>query len=85
MDQIKLYLEKFKDWRPTDAALKDALQEIIKGRWQEDVSNDDIRLAGFTVYLRIKPILRSEIMLHREAIMAELVEKLGQKAPKKLI
>ena len=85
MEAIKLYLEKFKDWQPADTDLKKALQELIKERWGVAVPNDDIRLSGFTVYLKIRPILRGEILIHQEEIIAELVDKLGTKSPKKLI
>lgn len=84
MEAIKLYLEKFKDWRPADADLKEALREIIERRWGEAVDNDDIRLSGFTVYLKIRPILRGEIMMHQEEIMAELSAKIGPNGPKKV-
>ena len=85
MDQIKLYLEKFKDWRPADAALKEALRVIIQRHWGELVDNDDIKLSGFTVYLKIKPILRGEILMHQEEIMAELADQIGPNGPKKVI
>ncbi len=85
MEQIRLYLAKFKDWRPADADLKETLRDIIKRRWGVAVNNNNIRLSGFTVYLKIKPILRSEIMIHQEAIVKELEEKLGHKTPKKIV
>ncbi len=85
MEAIRLYLEKFKDWQPAGTDLKKALQGLIKERWGVEVPNDDIRLSGFTVYLKINPILRGEILMRQEEIIAELVEKLGKKSPKKLI
>ena len=85
MEQIRLYLAKFKDWRPADTDLKEALREIIQRRWSVEVKNDDIHLSGFTVYLKVKPILRSELVIHREAIMKELEEKLGPKVPRKVV
>lgn len=61
---------------------KDLLREIISETLGVAIDSNDIKIKNGTVYLNIKPIYRSEILLKKEEIFNKLKDALGDKAPK---
>lgn len=78
MERIEFYLEKFRRFLPPGTAIKNSLKEIIKNKLGVAIDDQNIRISGRTVYLKLRPPLKTEIFLRREEILSELNEILAK-------
>ncbi len=78
MERLSFYLEKFHLPLPYELTLKKTLAEIIQQKFGAEISSKNINLQGRTLYLKVKPALKSAILIHREEILAELQKKLQE-------
>ena len=85
MREIKFFLEKFKNIASTDAVLKQVLINAIKHQTNITLTLKDLKFQNGIMFLTAKPIMKSEIFLKHEAIMAEVESLLTKSLPKKLI
>ena len=88
MDSIKLFLARFKDYLPPEIAAKGIIREVIKEKTGIELKSDEVEISkNGTVYIKARPVAKSEIFLKNEAIMEELELRLFglRHAPKKVI
>ncbi len=85
MDAVRLDLAKFKDLRPVDDVLKEALQYVIKQLLGVLIDKKNITVQKWTVYFKVPAALKSEIFIHREKILEKLEQELGRKGIKQVL
>jgi len=85
MQKIKFFLEKFKNFVPSDRVLKTAVIAAVKKQTKIELTLSAIKISGWQIYLTVKPVVRSEIFIKRERIMAELEQTLANYQFKKII
>lgn len=81
MIEIKDLLAKWSNLLVSGEGSKNALREILNEVLNTSIDSNDIGLKDGTMYLNIKPIYKSEILLKRDLIDRKLKERLGRSAP----
>lgn len=71
-------MEKFRRLLPYEVAVKKLIQEIVLEKFKKKIDTKDINLSGRTVYLKLRPALKTAIFIHQEEILEELEAKLTQ-------
>lgn len=84
MIEIKDLLLKFNHLLFSEEAKKESVKNIISETIGVPIKSEDIKIKNGTVYLNIKPIYKSEILLKREKIDFLLENTLGKNSPKYL-
>ncbi len=81
MIEIKDLLSKWSHLLVSEGAKKNALLLVLKEVLDLDIDSNAVTIKNGTVYLDIKPIYRSQILIKREEIFSKLKERLGNKTP----
>ncbi len=84
MIEIKDLLLKFDRILLSEGSKKESIREAISGILGIEIKAEDIKIKGDTLYLDIKPIYKSEILLKSDRISAALNELLGKKTPRNI-
>lgn len=71
-NHITSFLEKFKKLLLQKEASQKTIAEIIEKHISYPVSTSTIKVRGTIVYLEGSPLLRSEILTHKQGIIADL-------------
>ncbi len=79
MIEIKDLLARWGHILLSGESKKETIRGIISGVIGVKIESDDIKITNNTVYLNIKPIYRSEILLKKEKIDSLLEEAFNQK------
>lgn len=69
---IKNFLEKFKKIIFLGDEINKKIIEIIKKNTSFNLELDMIKIKGDIIYIKSSPMLRSEILIHKESILSEL-------------
>jgi len=85
MFNIGDFLIKFKNLTPPDQIVKNIFLNIIYKKLDIKIPKKNISLKNNTLYLKINPIIKNEIFLHKESILKELKKELKEKTPKNFI
>ncbi len=81
MIEIKDLLSKWSHLLGKEEVKKASLLRILNEVLNINIPSQDINIRNNTIYLNIKPIYKSEILMKREEIFRKLEEALGDKAP----
>ena len=81
MIEIKDLLLRWSTLLASKEENKELLREIISQILKIDINREDIKIKNGSLYLNIKPIYKSEILLKKEEIFKKLKEAMGDKAP----
>ena len=81
MIEIKDLLFKFQNLILKEEVKIETTRVIISKVINLDIKPKDIKIKNNTVYLNIKPIYKSEILLKRDIIFEYLKESLSNKSP----
>jgi hypothetical protein len=73
MESIKFYLAKYENQVPPLIVLRRRLRELVAERYHYTLPDEAISLSGRTIYLKVPPALKSEIFIHRQAIIEQLL------------
>jgi len=77
MNNLSLFLAQFevliKTERIQDSRVKEIIQEVIGGG---DISR--VSLKNFGVFLETHPVIKNEVMLHKQEILARLLKETGK-------
>ena len=76
MEQISLYLTKFKGLVPKESTVQECAAPILSRYIEAPVIPATIRLKGNTVYINASPSVKNILFMHKENILKELHEKL---------
>ncbi len=79
MRPLREYLARFTNLTPPERVIKDVVAAAVKKVCGFIVSTEEIKLSGSKVHLKIDSVRRSEIMLHKAAILREVAETLPGK------
>lgn len=79
MIEIKDLLARWNNVLLSGESKKETIRGIISSVIGVNIDSNNIKIANNTVYLDIKPIYKSEILLKREKIDSLLEEVLNQK------
>ncbi len=85
MARLNHWLAKYRRLLPPGAATRQSVKEIIKKELGIELADKDIKVQKKTVYLNLSSVLKNEIFIHREQILAELKEKVGSGAPTSIL
>jgi hypothetical protein len=87
MDAIKLLLGRFKDYLPEELVFRRLVCEVILEKTGVALTPKDLNLSGGAIYIKAKPIAKSEIFIKRELILDALEKRLDglRKTPERLI
>jgi hypothetical protein len=66
---ISVFLEKFKNLKPSNELLKEDLVKIIKTKTNIEVSKDEIDVRNYVGFIKAQPIIKNEILLHKKEIL----------------
>lgn len=72
MEQISLYLEKYKRFGFKTQIVKETLIAIIKKKFGVELTKDDIDVKNGEVRINISGPLKSEIFINKDSIKEEL-------------
>jgi len=81
MFNIDSFLEKFKNLTPPHKEVRRVVILVVKKNTNIQLEEEQILSHGNTVYLKIKPIYKTEIFLNKKKILEEIKDVLGLKAP----
>lgn len=81
MIEIKDLLVKFNNLILKEEVKVETIRIIISKIINLDIQPENIKIKNNTVYLDIKPIYKSEILLKRDTIFQNLKESLNNKLP----
>lgn len=84
-DSLKNQLARFQALADERAAAREILIDAIFKYSGVEVAASALTQHGRALYLRVKPMERIEILLKQKHILRELRDRLGRKAPDKLI
>ena len=86
MRAVNFYLGKFAALELVDASLKANLIDLIKTKFKTIITAEQIKVSkDGGIYLKIKPALKSEIFIHRDALARDLATHLAQSTPRRII
>lgn len=87
MDAIKLLLGRFKDYLPPELVFRRLVCEVVLEKTGVNLAPKDLHLSGAAIYIKAKPIAKSEIFIKRELILAAIEERLSglRKTPERLV
>lgn len=77
MKGIAEYLKKFADFAPPERAAQRAVVRAIGERFTVAVSEKEITMRDGGAYVRGSGALKSEIAIHKEALLSRVRELLG--------
>lgn len=84
MIEIKDLLGRFSNFLLSEEGKKESIRKIISEIIKVKISSKDIKIKNNVIYLNIKPIYKSEILLKQNQIFFKLQESLGKKTPKNI-
>ncbi len=84
MFNISQLLERYRNFTPTEAVVKDAVLEAIKDATGITLKREDCTVRGFTFTIKTSPKIKGEVFMKRVQILKVLEEKLKQRAPRDL-
>ncbi|HEY4518710.1 MAG TPA: hypothetical protein VJG48_03785 [Candidatus Paceibacterota bacterium] len=76
MDKISTVLSGLKRFKVKDADIKQAVIEILKNEFGEEIPSKNIRVNAGVVYLNCDPTLKSEIQLRKQTLLSAINSKL---------
>lgn len=82
MNNLGNFLEKFKNIIGHSKFQKDAVLSIIKESVGIQLEEKDVEIKNFTVYIKASPLVKNEIFMRKQFILAKLKAILGNKSPK---
>lgn len=77
MDSLSNFLKKFQKIVGDKTEDRRLVQEIIEGACGVHIEPKDIEISGGVVWLSVRPIVRTEVILKKKEILASLNEKGG--------
>jgi len=84
MIELKDLLGIFEKLLSKEEFKTDLLIEILVKYISIPITKKDIQVKNGTLFLQIKPIYKSELYLHKEAIQNDIQALLGEKFPSKI-
>lgn len=85
MIEIKDLLSRFSDILLGEEGKRETVRAVISEVIGVEIKSEGIKIKNGTVYLNIKPIYKSEILIKKEKILEKLKEALGPKSPTGLL
>lgn len=85
MIEIKDLLLKFNSLLISENLKIEAIKEVLFKVLNLKINLEDIKIKNNILYLNIKPIYKSEILLKKDKIFLELEKSLGKKTPQNII
>ena len=76
MDSVSNILSLLKKFKVKDADIKQAVAEVIKKEFEEDIPAKKIRVSAGVVYLNCDNTLKSEIQLRKQTLLPAVNAKL---------
>jgi hypothetical protein len=76
MQQIALYLDKFKGLLPPDYIVRMAVCEVLNNDFKIEVTITDIKVAKTKIYISADGYVKSEIFQNHQEILKKLLSKL---------
>ena len=75
------YLERFKNLTAPDESVRSALSEYLATSFSLDVPPSAMRVRRGIIWCDTDSVRRSELVLHKQAILTFLRERFGERAP----
>lgn len=85
MIEIKDLLAKFNTILLSEEGKKETIRKIISETINLEIESKDIQIKNNIMYLNIKPIYKSEILIKQDQIFAKLKESFGKRTPSSLL
>lgn len=79
MRSIQDLLERFKGILDTESSKKENIIEIIKDNTGIILTSKEVDVKAGKLFLKTKPIFRSEILLKKEKVMKAFIEAFGER------
>ena len=79
MRSIQDLLERFKGILDTESSKKENITEIIKDSTGIILTSQELDVKAGKLFLKTKPIFRSEIILKKEKVMKAFIEAFGER------
>ncbi len=79
MRSIQDLLERFKGILDTESSKKENIIEIIKDSTGIILTSQELDVKAGKLFLKTKPIFRSEIILKKEKVMKAFIEAFGER------
>lgn len=75
MNNLKRFLDRFRNLRAPDASVKETFVRILEKEIGIVLSTKDIELVGSTLHIRAHPTLKSEVYLRKKHLLKCLLEE----------
>ena len=85
MVEIKDLLTRFNDLLLGEEGKQEIIRNAISLVIKTEIKPEDIKIKNSIIYLNIKPIYKSEILLKQDQIFLNIRASLGEKAPTGLL
>lgn len=72
MDKLTSFLDKYKNFEPADLVIKNKLISLIKEEVGLIIEKKQIELRSPIIYLKINPIIKTEVLLYEKKILQKL-------------
>lgn len=75
--QVSLFLEKFKKLLSQKEVSQTLISETLFKYLKIPINEKMFRVKGSVIYIQGSPVLRSEILIHKESILSDLNKTIG--------
>lgn len=78
MERVNLFLTRFAQLLPPHARVRDVVRQVILEKLELELEPDQVEVRERRVYLRITPLIKNLVFIHREQIVSEIAKRLGE-------
>ena len=82
---IGSFLEKFKKFLTSEENIKEEIIKSVLKNTGIEIKGENIKIQDFSIYIKEKPIIKSEIFLKKEKILEDLSQDLKNRVFKNII
>ena len=80
MKKLRLLLGRFLDITPPNHAVRNAVVDVVRVKINIVLDRSDISVREGVVYIKARPIIKSEILLRKKEILDGVKNKIGSTA-----
>ena len=74
------FFQRFENLPPSPKAIREVISSVVSGVINYEINEGDIKLDKETVYIKTRPLIKTEIEIKKQAILELLVLKLPKKS-----
>ncbi|MBC8464908.1 MAG: hypothetical protein H8D63_00835 [Parcubacteria group bacterium] len=82
MDHITTLLKKFTSITPPDESVRKEIVRVLESDYNILLNISDVNVQKGVVYLETSPLIKTEVMMRKEAILSNIKKTLSDSTPR---